>query len=73
MGETSRAKASFWPEVLEISEKTDSDEIWSTAEGIREAMGWECPIYKNGVHALCQLHEAYVDEQRRCTDEGSES
>ena len=34
VGETSRAKKSFWQEVLEILEKTDSDEIWSTAEGI---------------------------------------
>ena len=34
----------------------------STAEGIREAMGWECPVDKNSVYALCQLHEVYVDE-----------
>ena len=68
VGETSRAKASFWPEVLEISEKNDSDEIWSTAEGIREATGWECHVDKNNVYALCQLHEVYVDEKQRLTD-----
>ena len=39
VGETSRAKIYFWLEVLEISEKTDYDEIWSTVEGIREATG----------------------------------
>ena len=43
VGETSRVKESFWQEVLEILEKTDSDEIWSTAEGIREDTGWESP------------------------------
>ena len=34
VGESSGAKASFWPEVLENTEKTDSNEIRSTAEGI---------------------------------------
>ena len=65
VGESSEAKASFWPEVLENTEKTDTNEIRSTAEGIQEATGWECPVDKNSVHALCQLHEVYVDEKRR--------
>ena len=56
VGESSGAKVSFWPEVLEIPEKTDSNEIRSTTEGIREATGWECPVDKNSVYALCQLH-----------------
>ena len=34
LGEWSGAKATFWPEVLENPEKTDSNEIQSTAEGI---------------------------------------
>ena len=63
VGESSGAKASFWPEVLENTEKTDSNEIRSTTEGIRETTGWECPVDKNSVHALCQLHEVYVDEK----------
>ena len=67
--ESSRAKSSFWPEVLENTEKTDSNEIRSTAEGVREATGWECPIDKNSVYALCRLHEVYVDEKRRPTDD----
>ena len=70
VGESSGAKVSFWPEVLENPEKTDSNKIRSTAEGIREATGWECLVDKNSVHALCQLHEVYVDEKRRRTDEG---
>ena len=55
--------------MLEISEKTDYDEIRSTVEGIREAIGWECRIDKNSVYTLCQLHEVYIDEKRRCTDD----
>ena len=58
--------------MLENPEKTDSNEIRSTAEGIREATGWECPVDKNSVHALCQLDELYVDEKRRCTDDAAE-
>ena len=71
VGEFSKAKASFWLEVLENPEKTDSNEIRSTAEGIREATGWECPVDKNSVYALCQLHEVYVDEKRRRTDDAA--
>ena len=43
VGETSTTKSTFYPDVLEISEKTDSEEIQSTAEGIQEAMGWNAP------------------------------
>ena len=63
VGQSSGAKASFWPEVLENTEKTDSNEIRSTTEGIWEAMGWECPVDKNSIHTLCQLHKVYVDEK----------
>ena len=69
VGQTSRAKACFWPEVLEISEKTYSDEIWTTLEGIWEATGWECPVDKISVYALCQVHEVYIDEKRRHRDD----
>ena len=65
------AKASFWHEVLENPEKTEFNEIQSTAEGIAEATGWECPVHKNSVYALCQLHEVYVDEKRRHTDDAA--
>ena len=71
VGESFGAKASFWPEVLEISMKVHFDEIRSTTEGIREATGWECPVDKNSIHALCQLHEVYVDEKRRRTDDAT--
>ena len=71
VGKSSGAKASFWLDALENPEKTDSNEILSTVEGIREATGWECPIDKNNVYALCQLHEVYVDEKRRRTDEAA--
>ena len=63
VGESSRAKTYFWPEVLDNTEKTDSNEIQSTTEGVREATGWGCPVDKNSVYALCQLHEVYVDEK----------
>ena len=63
VGDSSGSNTSFWSEVLEISEKADFDEIWSTTEGIWEATGWECPVDKNSIHALCQLHEVYVDEK----------
>ena len=66
---TSGEKVSFWPEVLENPEKTDSNEIRSIAEGIREATGWECSIDKNSVYALRQLHKVYVDEKCRRTDD----
>ena len=69
VGESSGAKTSFWPEVLENTEKIDSNEIRNTAEGVREATGWECPVDKNSIHALCQLHEVYVDEKQRRTDD----
>ena len=71
VGESSGAKASFWPEVLENTEKTDSNEIRNTAEGVREATGWECPVDKNSIYALCQLHEVYVDEKRRRTEDAA--
>ena len=57
--------------MLEISEKTDSDEIQSTAKGIREATGWECPVDKNSIRDLCQLHEVYVDEKQRRTNDAT--
>ena len=44
-------------------------EIRSTAEGVREATGWECPLDKNSVYALSQLHEVYVDEKRWRTED----
>ena len=69
VGETSRAKASFWPKVAKISGKTDSYEIQSTTEGIQEAMEWECPVDKNSVYALCPLHEVHIDEKQRRTDD----
>ena len=67
--ESSGAKVSFWPEVLENPEKTDSNDIRSTAEGIQEATGWECSVDKNSIHTLCQLYEVYVDKNRRRTDD----
>ena len=44
VGESFGAKTSFEPELLENPERTDSNEIRSTAEGIREATGWEYPV-----------------------------
>ena len=59
VGETSRAKIYFWLEVLEISEKTDSDEIWSNTEGIREAMRWECPVDKNSIKFYFNTYQVF--------------
>jgi hypothetical protein len=72
VGESAGAKTSFWPVALESTEKTDTNEIRSTAEGIWEATGWECPVDKNSVYALYQLHELYVDGIRRRADDGAE-
>jgi hypothetical protein len=72
VGESAEVKTSFWPVALEITEKIDSNEIRSTADGIREATGWECPVDKNSVYALCQLHEVYVDGKRQQADDGAE-
>ena len=69
VGESSGAKTSFWLEVLGNPERTDSNEIRSTAEGIRKATGWQCPVDRNRVYALCQLHEVYVDEKQRRTND----
>ena len=63
VGDSSGAKASFWPEVLENPEKINSSEIRDTEEGIWEAIGWECLVDKNSVYTLCQLHQVYVDEK----------
>jgi hypothetical protein len=71
VGESARAKTSFWPVMLKSTKKTDTNEMRSTAEGIREAMGWECPVDKNSVYALCQLHELYVDGKRWRADDGA--
>ena len=51
VAESSGAKTSFWPKVLEILKKADFDEIQSTTEGIREVTRWECPLDKNIIHA----------------------
>jgi hypothetical protein len=53
VGESAGAKTSFWPVALESTEKANTNEIRYTAEGIREATGWECPVDKNSVYALC--------------------
>ena len=55
--------------MLENPKQTDSNEIRSTTEGIREATGWEGPVDKNSIYTLCQLREVYVDEKRRRTDD----
>ena len=57
--------------MLEISEKADFDEILSTMEGIREDTRWECPVDKNIIHALCQLHDVYIDDKGRRMDDAT--
>ena len=36
---------------------------------IRKEMGWECPVDRTIINVLCQLHEVYVEEKMRRTDE----
>ena len=66
---TSKGKGSFWPKVLEIAEKTELDTVRNTADDIQKVTGWECPVDRTSVNALCQLHEIYIDEKRWDTDE----
>ena len=40
-----------------------------TADDIRKAMVWECPVDQTSINSLCQLHEVHVDEKSRHTDE----
>ena len=68
---TSKGKGSFWPKVLEIAEKTELDTVRNTADDIQKVTGWECPVDRTSVNALCQLHEIYIDEKRWCTDEAA--
>ena len=61
-------KGSFWPEVLETTEKTGLDVVRSRADDIQT--GWEYPVDRTSVNPLChELHDVNVDERRRCTDE----
>jgi hypothetical protein len=70
----STTTSSFWPKVLEAVKDTGSSEIYSKADEVREATRWECPVDWTSVEALCQLHDVFVDEKRRCmADEGGSS
>jgi hypothetical protein len=70
----STTTSSFWPKVLEAVKDTGSSEIRSKADEVREATGWECPVDRTSVEALCQLHDVFVDEKRRrMEDEGGSS
>jgi hypothetical protein len=44
--------------------KTGVSEIRSTTDKVREATGWECPVDRTSIQALCQLHNVFVDEER---------
>jgi hypothetical protein len=45
--------------------KTGVSEIWSTTDKVREATGWECPVDRTSIQALCQFHDVFVDEERQ--------
>jgi hypothetical protein len=64
----------FWPKVLEAVKESATSEIRSKADEVREATGWECPVDRTSVEALCQIHEVFMDEKRRrMEDEGGSS
>ena len=71
VGEKSEPKTSFWPGVLETMEMSGVEEVRSKADDVRKATGWECPVDRSSVHALCQLHEVYVDKKRRRTEDAA--
>ena len=50
--------------------KARSDEIRSGANQVCKSTGWQCPVDQSSINAMCQLHEVYVYEKRRCTDDG---
>ena len=60
VGETSGMKASFWLEVLGTTKKSRYDEIGSKSDEVRKS-----------INALCELHEVYIEEKRRRTDEAA--
>jgi hypothetical protein len=45
--------------------KTGVSEIWSTTDKVREATVWECLVDRTSIQVLCQLHDVFVDEERR--------
>jgi hypothetical protein len=49
--------------------KTGVGEIRSTANKVREATGWECPVDRTSVEGLCQFDDVFVDERRHTEDE----
>jgi hypothetical protein len=49
--------------------KTGVSKIRSTTEEVREATGWECPMDRMSVEALCQFDDVFVDEKRRHTED----
>jgi hypothetical protein len=51
--------------------KTGVSEIRSKADEVWEAIGWECPVDRTSVQALCQLHDVFVDEERRYMNDES--
>jgi hypothetical protein len=49
--------------------KTGVRKIRSTTEEVWEATGWECPMDRTSVEALCQFDDVFVYEKRRHTED----
>jgi hypothetical protein len=62
VGESHGIKTTFKSEVLDSSKKP-TNEVQSTMEDVWNVIGWECPIDRASVDALCQLQEVYVEEK----------
>ena len=62
VGQSSGVKGSFWPAIVRTTENPKPNGVQSRVDDIRKATEREC---------LCQLHEVYVEEKRRCTEEVS--
>jgi hypothetical protein len=45
--------------------KTEVNKIRSTEDKVREATGWECPVDRTSIQALCQFHDVFRDEERQ--------
>jgi hypothetical protein len=66
-------KTSFWPEVLETASETGIREIRNKADEVRELTGWECPVDRVSVEALCQLPNILVNEEKQCMQDKVDS
>ena len=68
VGEMTKVKGRFWPEIRKAAENLGPNGVQSQSHEICKATGWEFPVDRASIDALCQLHEVYVEEKRGRTE-----